>query len=186
MDIDKQVFFIGIDPQPKLISICMSVNRPDNVIYWANKYLKEQKKFKNLSDYLKYLHVKIQYIWSKLSEYVNTADDEVYVAIETQMGQVKSYIAITLFSFFFIGDRDDTMVSVTMVHPRTWRKYNGLKKGEGNNKKNKSESEKQIISRLIQAVDDNVMGLENLVIPSERCHDLCDSYMIMKYCETMK
>jgi hypothetical protein len=165
-------YFIGIDPQPSNISVCV-LDEEANVLKWLAICLFKRTTFLTATDWQKYIIEQCQNIvYEDLKEYITEATN-VSIGVEQQRGRINSIIEQTLLTIFFEKFKGSTIFS---IHPKKWKRiisFNPV--GNNTNRNHKQHSVNMVHTILLNYCKEN-----DIVTPTGRIHDLCDAYLISK------
>lgn len=178
-----QSIFVGIDPQPTLISVnCTTehanndkLNPKDYTIAWFNHYLKKKSAFSCAQGWQEHV---FDESYKLLSGIIKTqCEEKCYpnryviklVAIEQQKGRVNTILEQTLLCVC-----KQLHLPVMVLHPLTWKKAVGLETG-GGNKKNKD-----LVVNMTHNTLTSFFGNYEVKGAKLRVHDLCDAYQIRR------
>lgn len=167
-------YFVGIDPQPRLISVKVVGYGKNEVIIldWFNCELIMKSSFPTAEAWELYAIGKAQLVISYVHDIIikhGGKSSKTYCGVEQQMGRVKSILEVALLTCATLKKW-----VVHAPHPKKWKKSCNMTYGKGNTD-NKVVSEQQYKPSLIQYCKSKNIRLPN------RIHDLCDAAGIVDH-----
>lgn len=166
--------YVGIDPQPTLLSVNCCLEDNTTIVAWFNHYLKKKATFVNAQGWQVHIYEECHKLLHQVIP--NACSEKCFprackielVTIEQQKGRVNTILEQTLLCVCKALN-----LNVHIIHPLTWKKEVGIS-CTGTNKKNKDtvvEATKTDFE-LHFGVNTNNTQL--------RIHDLCDAFQIRK------
>ena len=154
----KRDVFVGIDPQPTLLGVCVLVYGDDLPLEWFIRPLTKKSYFKSSQSWQRYVLTTTDEVLHKISLNYNI----LALGTEQQQGRVNSIMENTILVSCFYRN-----IQCFIYHPKTWRKINGIKYA-GSHYQNKKHVER-LLAQLLQ---------KYFAKAPDRVHDICDAYFL--------